>query len=179
MTEATPRYNRISEILNGSGRDNDLLIALEAFIDLYKEERVKKESLKVPLSMFSDRNLGILESCVKCLKENFGLNYSKIAALLNRDDRTIWTAYKKAIGKRKEKFSVAEEKYSVPCSIFSDRKLGPLESLAVYLKDEQHLSIKKISELLNRNYRTIWLSYHHGIGKRGVNEQEASTKEME
>jgi hypothetical protein len=111
LIESASRYQRISEVINSSDKDSDLLTALETFIDLYKEERLRKESPRVPLSLFSNRKLGVLEVIVKCLKENFELTYSRIASILNRDQRTIWTTYKKAKDKEKEKFVIKENKY--------------------------------------------------------------------
>ncbi len=166
MIESTTRYNKISEVVGDSVRDNDFLTALETFIDVYKEERVKKENPKVPLSLFSDRKLGILEVLVKCLKENYAFKYSRIAKILNRNDRTIWATYEKTQKKNKEKFFLREEKYLVPCNAFLDRDLGPLEAISIYLHDELHLSFKEIAHQLKRNYRTIWLSYNNGKRKR-------------
>lgn len=166
MIESQPRYQKISEILNGSDRDGDLLTALEVFLDVYKEERLKKESPQIQLSLFSHRKLGVLEIVVKYLKENLSLKYSQIATMLNRDQRTIWAAYDQAKEKEKEKFELGEDKYFAPISIFSNRYLGPLEALALYLKDELKLSFHQISNILNRNYRTIWLSYHNAIRKK-------------
>ena len=171
MTETDTRYQRISEILHDSARDENLLIAVETLVDIYTEEKTKKEHLEIPLSLFSHRKLGVLETLVKCLKENFSLNYSRIAHLLNRNDRTIWATYNEAKNKLKKKFVIKNEKQQVPINIFSDRKLAPLESLVLYLKDEVRLEIKQIAELLKRNYRTIWLSYRNGIKKKTQNEE--------
>jgi len=58
----------------------------------------------IPVSVLSDRKLSVLESIVKYLHEYFELNYSEIARLLYRDNRTIWTVYSRArkkYGKRK------------------------------------------------------------------------------
>ena len=55
----------------------------------------------LPVSILQDRKLSVLENIVSYMKENFALNYHKIAVLLNRDDRTIWTVYQRAIKKRK------------------------------------------------------------------------------
>jgi hypothetical protein len=165
VIESTTRYNTISEVVGDSSRNSDFLTALETFIDVYKEEKLKKENPRIPLSLFSDRKLGVLEVLVKCLKENHAFKYSRIAKVLNRNDRTIWATYEKAQKKNKEKFLLREEKYLVPCSAFLDRNLGPLEALSIYLHDELHLSFKEISRQLNRNYRTIWLSYRNGLKK--------------
>ena len=55
----------------------------------------------IPVTILQDRNLSVLENIVSYLKDTFGLTYHKIALLLNRDDRTIWTVYQRAIKKRK------------------------------------------------------------------------------
>jgi len=55
----------------------------------------------IPVSILKDRNISVLENVVFYLKNNFGLTYHKIAVLLNRNDRTIWTVYQRAIKKKK------------------------------------------------------------------------------
>jgi len=50
----------------------------------------------IPASILQDRKLSVLENIVSYLKDTFGLAYHKIALLLNRDDRTIWTVYQRA-----------------------------------------------------------------------------------
>lgn len=52
----------------------------------------------VPTSVFRNRKIKVLEALVKYLKEQ-GMTYSQIGRLLNRDPRTIWTAYRKAVRK--------------------------------------------------------------------------------
>ena len=55
----------------------------------------------IPVSILQDRNLSVLENIASYLKDTFGLTYHKIAVLLNRDDRTIWTVYQRAKKKKK------------------------------------------------------------------------------
>jgi predicted DNA-binding protein (UPF0251 family) len=55
----------------------------------------------IPVSILKDRNISVLENIAAYLKDNFGLTYHKIAVLLNRDDRTIWTVYQRARKKKK------------------------------------------------------------------------------
>ena len=45
-----------------------------------------------------------------------------------------------------------------PISIFN-KKLGMLESICLYLKDEMKLSFKVIADLLKRDYKTVYTSY--------------------
>ena len=55
----------------------------------------------IPVSILKDRKISVLENIAFYLKQNFGLNYHAIAVLLNRDDRTIWTVYQRAIKKKR------------------------------------------------------------------------------
>ena len=57
-------------------------------------------SISFPSSVFKDRSLSVLEALSEYLKDKKRLTYHEIAQLLNRDDRTIWTCYKRAKRKR-------------------------------------------------------------------------------
>jgi hypothetical protein len=151
-----------NRLLSSTINDDEFLNALESFIDVYKEERQKSQKPSVPLPLFADSDLGILEVIVKYTKENLTLTYSQIAVIINRDQRTVWTTYHKAIIKHKEPFKIENEEYKIPCEIFTERSNGPLETLVVYLKQNLNLSFKQISIILNRDYRTIWISYKNG-----------------
>lgn len=54
----------------------------------------------IPIEEISSRKFSVLESIVKFLKEKCSLTNIKIAKLLNRDSRTIWTVYSRS--KKKE-----------------------------------------------------------------------------
>jgi hypothetical protein len=54
----------------------------------------------IPIYIFRNRSLGVLEVLAKYLKEELNLRYCQIASLLNRDDRTIWTVYNRVRKKR-------------------------------------------------------------------------------
>ncbi|MFH1501046.1 MAG: hypothetical protein ABIE22_03830 [archaeon] len=62
---------------------------------------MSKKEVRIPVDIFKDRNLSVLEVLVEYLKEKLNLSYHKIAVLLNRDDRTIWTVYNR-VGKKRE-----------------------------------------------------------------------------
>ena len=83
---------------------NDIALAVS-----YRNARKKLEAkfvvaeispYSIPVSILQDRNLSVLENIVSYLKDTFGLAYHKIALLLNRDDRTIWTVYQRAKKKK-------------------------------------------------------------------------------
>lgn len=56
--------------------------------------------LKIPSSIFLDRDVCILEAVIEYLKDKVGMTYHEIAVLLERDDRTIWTSYSRVKKKR-------------------------------------------------------------------------------
>ena len=53
----------------------------------------------IPLNIFSSRNMSVLESIVFHMKVNYGLSTHEISLILNKNYRTIWTVYKRAIKK--------------------------------------------------------------------------------
>jgi hypothetical protein len=62
-----------------------------------------KTNYYVNISVFRDRSLSFLENLCMFLKTNYPLNYHKIAALLGKDDRTVWTVCKRAERKNANK----------------------------------------------------------------------------
>lgn len=60
--------------------------------------RLEGEAL--PLSVIIDRRLSVLESISLYLKDNLGYRNCRIASILGRDDRTIWTILSRAKKKR-------------------------------------------------------------------------------
>ncbi len=64
---------------------------------------IKESEFLIPLSIFSNRKLSILENLVFYLKQEFNLSYHKIAVVIRRNDRTVWTVYQKAKRKNGEK----------------------------------------------------------------------------
>ncbi len=125
-----------------------------------------KGELSVPATIFL-RELGALEALVKYMKENLMMSYHEISELLNRDDRTIWTAYKKALEKQPENIKVEKTKMYLPISIFRNRELTVLESTIIYLK-YQELKYSEIARLLNRDQRNIWVIYSRTLKKRNI-----------
>jgi len=143
-----------------------------------KKKRKKRptiENLTIPSAIFT-KKLGCLEAMTKYMKDNLRMSYSEIAAILNRDDRTIWTAYKKAIEKEPETINLEKilmmlpiiklEKILLvlPVSIFKNKKLTILESIVYYLK-QKGLKNSEISKLLNRDQRNIWTLYSRAVKK--------------
>ncbi len=133
------------------------------------EANFKLENLAcIPLSIFKNRSLSVLEALVFYLK-NLGLSFKDISTLINRDQRTIWTVYQRAQKKKKETDEAnfkLENLACIPLSIFKNRSLSVLEALVFYLKN-LGLSFKDISTLINRDQRTIWTVFTRAKEKRG------------
>jgi hypothetical protein len=53
----------------------------------------------VDISIFGNRKLSFLENLCVYLREKYSLNYHKIARLIGKDDRTVWTVCKRAENK--------------------------------------------------------------------------------
>ena len=136
----------------------------EQIAELFGKRVLTKDSL--PISIFDNNELSCLETIVKYLKEEFKLRFHEIALLLNRNDRTIWTTYKIACKKRKEKLPVKESELVIPASIFTDRKFSVLESIVAYLKDSFGMRYSQIATLLNRDERNIWTIYSRAMKKK-------------
>ncbi|MCK5282361.1 MAG: hypothetical protein KAK00_03045 [Nanoarchaeota archaeon] len=81
---------------NNSVKKGKLVVDLELKDIEFRGLKVKRDELIVPLSVFSERGLSILESLGLYLKETFGLNYHVIGRLLNRNERTVWTVVNRA-----------------------------------------------------------------------------------
>ncbi|MBW2974268.1 hypothetical protein KY366_00990 [Candidatus Woesearchaeota archaeon] len=94
------RYREIAHILNRDER---------TIWGAYSSSRKKmaqrfvegNTGLYVPISILRDRSLSVLESITEYLRDELGLRYCKVASLLNRDDRTVWTVYQRAKRKRR------------------------------------------------------------------------------
>ena len=117
------------------------------------------QGILIPLSIFSS-SLGSLESITKYLRETVGLRNCDIAGFTNRDERTIWGSYSKALAKSAEILPAGDaDSHSgimLPLSILNNRELGVLESISFYLKEDQKLKYSQIARLLQRDQRTIW-----------------------
>ena len=93
-------YSKIALLLNRNSRtiwityNNSLIKRRERFI-------AKESKFFIPVSVFRNRKLSILENLVSYLKGNFSLRYSEISVLINRDERNIWTVYNRAMKKKK------------------------------------------------------------------------------
>ena len=88
-------YHKIAEMLKRD--DRVVWVTYNKALQKRKERfHPEKPSVDIPLSVFTDENLGPLESVSKFLIEEIKMEYSEAAKLLNRDSRSIWACYKRA-----------------------------------------------------------------------------------
>lgn len=154
MTNFAEKSNFISNLSNFlSGNDKDLLQALELFIQNYKQQ---KKMAQIPVRLFSGK-LAASEVIVKYLKES-GLSYAEISRIINRDQRTVWVTYSKAIKKQKEAFTIKNDDLLVDIALFSTKD-KPLRTLIKHLIQNGY-STKQVAKMLNRSYKNIWMIAH-------------------
>ena len=93
LKENLNKTNRqIALLLN---RDPKTTWATYKSIEKKKTIIPEESQILIPINIFTDRRLSILESLVWFLK-NLDMKYSEVARLLNRDQRTIWTVCSRA-----------------------------------------------------------------------------------
>ena len=117
-----------------------------------------KKEITAPISIFRNK-LSTLEILVKFLKETKEFTFSEISRLLNRDERTIWHAYQRAV-KKNIGIKVTDSEISIPVSLFAEREYSPLETLVAYLKDSHQLKFNEIAALLDLSPKTVWTVYN-------------------
>lgn len=126
-------------------------LSLKELVSLYAEVSPEES---VPLSIFG-KGLSPSEALCRYLKDDRGLSFHEIAALLNRDDRSVWTSYSRAVGKSCEPFVPGEDEIHIPVAIFQDRSLSILEHVVSYLRENYRYSNSKIARLTNKNPSSI------------------------
>jgi len=123
--------------------------------------------LSIPLSVLSDRTVSVLEIIVEYLKDSHHLSYHEIAVTLNRDDRTVWTAYNRAKTKRQRVPFSKDSAFLIPISVFTDRSLSIFEILVEFCHDSLQLKYSQIARITERDDRTVWTAYNRAKLKRG------------
>ncbi len=92
-------FQKISKLLNRSPKT--VWQAYNFSKKKFKERlTVEFSDYDIEISTLSNRKFSILESVVMFLKDKKDLSFHKIALMLSRDDRTIWTVYSRAKKKR-------------------------------------------------------------------------------
>ncbi len=97
--ERNLRYSEIADVLN---RDERTIWCTYSNSKKKMQERLATgtSSIQIPVSAISSRELSVLETLAFYLKDEMNLSFNRIAAVLRRDYRTIWTVYRRAKIKR-------------------------------------------------------------------------------
>jgi len=98
---------KFSEIAKLIGRDERSLWGNYNRAKQKGELVIEKSPYLIPLEIFADRSLSVLEHVVFYLKENYNLNIQTISKLLNKKSTTIWSVFNRI--KQKSKQSKYEE----------------------------------------------------------------------
>lgn len=147
-------------------------------------EKKESQEILIPVSVFSNIELGQLESITGYLRLEYDMQYSKIASLLKKDPGVIGVTFRnvqrklgklaittrKTSDKQSETTKSAFDKSSeqkIPLSELSSNILTVFECLVFYLKYKLRLSFHEIAQLTNRDDRTVWTVYHNALKKRG------------
>jgi len=122
--------------------------------------KLSDKSSNVPVSIFNNEKLSVLEAVVKYLREIQELTLKDISVVLNRNNKTIWTTYNNASKKMPEAFVLEAVSIRIPLELFQDRNSSPLEVVVNYMKDKLGFKNHEIAQLLHRNQKTIWTTYN-------------------
>ena len=89
---------RIVEIAKALGRNPTTVWTTYRNSVRKRKERlvIERDEFNIPVSVINDAKLSCLEAIVAYLKEQRKLSFHRIAELLGKDDRTIWTVYNRA-----------------------------------------------------------------------------------
>lgn len=140
---------------------------LKKLHNINAQEIFLAKEFAVPIGVFGNDALSSLEAIVKYLKEELKLKFSKIAKLLNRSNKTIWTTYHNAARKMPSSFGSIPRDILIPASAFANRSFSTLESLVGFIKDLGYLN-HEVALMLHLDDRTIWTVYDRVKKKRGV-----------
>ena len=144
-----------------------LINELKKLHEVSDQEIFGKKEIIIPVGIFANDVLGSLEAIVKYLKESPKLKFSKIAALLNRNNKTIWATYHKAIKKMPSPFGDISRDIMIPISTFANRSFSTLENVVAHLKDLDY-SNHEVALMLHLDDRTIWTIFDRVKKKRGM-----------
>lgn len=160
------RFNEIS-------KDDKIALIYHLAEELKRQHNVNPQEIflakefAVPIGVFGNDALSSLEAIVKYLKEELKLKFSKIAKLLNRSSKTIWTTCHNAAKKMPSSFGSISRDILIPASVFANRSFSTLECLVGFIKDLGY-SNHEVALMLHLDDRTIWTIYDRVKRKRGV-----------
>ncbi len=154
----------VKEVISSLTPDQKAVI-----LELLAKEQPKERAAtaqEVPVSIFSTKSISALEAISKYLKDEANIEFKKIGEILNRNEVTIRTSYKRAVKKSPERLDLSNYSLVIPIKLFRDRNNSVLEVIVAHLHDHYKVSFKEIARLLCRNYKTVWTVYSKSRKKR-------------
>ncbi len=134
-------------------------------LDMLMGKRESKAITHIPLSIFQNEELSLLEATVVYLKDEELLTNHQIGIILGRSDQTVWYTYNHAKRKRSVPLEVVEGE-GIPVDELKRTGLSLMERVVAWLRKEG-LRYRAIGELLNRDERTVWTAYSRAKKKMG------------
>lgn len=111
------------------------------------------EETSVPVEIFA-KKLSPSEAVCKFLKENRKKSFHEIGQILNRDDRSVWTSYHRAVRKQKSSLVITHPSPLIPLSVLANRDFSFLESVILHLSHT--MKPMAIARLLHRSAPIIY-----------------------
>ncbi|MDP3640810.1 MAG: hypothetical protein Q8R53_06470 [Nanoarchaeota archaeon] len=187
--ETKPLKKAATRHLAALQQENALLKALLAEQSSLSEAAIEKllaerKDFLIPLSVFYSP-LSTLENIVLWLKETQQLDFTTIAGKLERDQRTVGDAYRRALRKKARLLAKSAEQLptlpaafrtiSVPLSFFAKRDAAPLETLVFFLRTVHQLTFTEIAQALQRSPKTMWTIQQRAKKKYEKKRKDANT----
>jgi len=124
-----------------------------------------KQTKGIPISVFR-ASLSSFEIIVRYLKDEQHKSFKHISLALKRAPPTIYETYRNAKKKHPQPLDTSDTTILIPFDLISDREHSVLEHIVSYLREQQHLPLVKIAELLHRSPSTIKTTYWRWTKKR-------------
>jgi len=150
---------QISEVLNRDEKNIWHIYERARARSLFLPITTIETERSIPVSVFA-ADIPALEAATLYLRDKQLLSYQKIADILQKNYKTIYTAYQRA---KKKKLPV-KRIIQFPIDILTD-KLTVFESVVKHLHEEQEISLSKIAQILHRDKRNIWQIYANAKAK--------------
>jgi len=119
-----------------------IIFAYSPNIRSKKKKRKKKKRLLQALELLSEE-----------LKEDYSVKKKELV------NRLVKEVKKESKLTNKELFGIIKVKIEIPVTIFT-KKLGALEAVVKYMKENLNLAYSEIANILSRNESTIWTAYN-------------------
>jgi len=158
-----PQVPQISSQIYSTSGGTPWTIILMVSITLRKRKKNKKKQKsqrKHKTEIINDNLIISLNLLSKEIKQEYSKEKQEIIILLAKEIKKKYKLNNQEIVQL-----IETEKQEIPLSIFKYDS-GALESICRYMKENLNMRYKEISDLLQRNERTIWVAYNKAKQKQ-------------